>query len=162
MIPVEQRIVHREDGNGNVLDAGDCFKASVASVLGLPWEDVPHFVGDYHDQEPGVWVEKFNEWARERGWWVLSYALDDETMEDGYWVHPGYWIASVISPRNKPTDADPEGTHAVVMRGGELAWDPHPGPFKGEHRGFKAAYIFAPLDPSTTYSVERSEIRTAA
>jgi len=109
---------------------------------------VPHWVKEHYTEEPGVWFKAFEQWALERGWWAVHIGMTDEQFADGHWVPPGYWIASVTSPRNKPTDADPDGAHAVVMHGKDLVWDPHPGPFKGEHRGFRACIFFAPLDPA--------------
>lgn len=149
MIPVMQRQAHVEDAEGNATVIGDCFNAAVASLLGLPYEDVPHFVELHHDEPPEAWVDALDTWANERGWWVLHYGLGDDEFEANEWVPAGYWIASVTSPRSYVTDdnGDP-GAHAVVMCGRNLVHDPHPGPHRGEHRGFRAAFVFVPLDPA--------------
>jgi hypothetical protein len=149
MIPVMQRKAHTETAHGEATVIGDCFNAAVASVLELPYEDVPHFVEIYHDEPPDVWHKHFVEWAKERGWWALHYGLSGEDFETGEWVPPGYWIASVTTPRNFVTDDDGDpGAHAVVMYGRDLVHDPHPGPHRGEHKGFRAAFVFVPLDPA--------------
>lgn len=57
------------------------------------------------------------------------------------WSWPGLWMAGVWSPRHAGE------THAVVMRGRDLVWDPHPQREQG-HLGFESAEVFYPIDPS--------------
>ena len=68
MIPVAQRI-HAAGGDGVI--PGDCVKCCVASILELPYEDVPHFVArEVRNAEgsPLEWETGLNHWLRERGY----------------------------------------------------------------------------------------------
>ena len=97
-------------GEGGVY--GNCLQAAVASALELDLDQVPHFVQDHHDHG--------------RHWWsaVLDF-LDRHGMrlEDADPEHPPageLCLAVGTSPRG------PEIRHAVLLRDGALAWDPHP------------------------------------
>lgn len=80
---------------------GNCLAAAVASLLGLPLDEVPHFA------EADDWWGAMASFARTHG-----YAIDraDEP--------PKFGLAFGPSPRGV--------THAVVILNGETAWDPHP------------------------------------
>lgn len=99
MRPVDQTKFGSPDGN--------CFQASVASILELPLEEVPDFDGD-------DWYEKFTEWLKPRGFYPLTFKM-------GEWKPPpdAYTIFGGKSPRG-------DWLHAVVGIGGEVAHDPHP------------------------------------
>jgi len=91
---------------------GNCLQAAVASALELDLDQVPHFVQDHHDHG--------------RHWWsaVLDF-LDRHGMRlaDADPEHPPageLCLAVGTSPRG------PEIRHAVLLRDGALAWDPHP------------------------------------
>lgn len=123
MIEVEQR------------SRSDCLTACLASIFEVSYEDVPQFGRG--------WLRVLAEWLEGRG---FAYLRRPRTIEDPAdpmrcpWRFPGYWIAGVTSPRWK-------GTHAVVMHGHELVWDPSPRRGQG-HRGFVDATYFVPLDPA--------------
>lgn len=149
MIPVLQRIV--SPGTGRTDDThipGDCVKCCVASILELPYEDVPHFVA--HEvmapDAAGVpqrtdWFTGLNHWLRTAGWALrtikttyFKHPLPSGPVESEFdWYDPydaprswspgqGYWIASVISENFE------RRTHAVVMLDGSVAFDPSPRP----------------------------------
>jgi hypothetical protein len=114
----------------------------MASLLELDYDDVPHFaaMGDRW------WIEWTN-WLADRGWRIgnawYSVDLADPTKLDGWTI--GYWLASVTSLRTRP-----DGTHIghlVVMRDGQIAWDPHPRRDDG-HLGFTQGELLIPIDPA--------------
>jgi hypothetical protein len=151
VIPVEQRQLFVPDES-----TGDCWKCCIASVLELPYEDVPHFA---EMEEAGTVQSYWNttqEFLRPRGFLLAHFGLwGDErpyltwggqkpaVAPDGRDIHyafsvPGHWIAGVVSPR---TDENGENIgHVVVMNGSEITWDPHPHRDEG-HLGFTDAYL---------------------
>lgn len=131
MKPVEQR------------GDSDCLVACLASILELPYEDVPQEIAD-EDKQHNAMVR----FLKEHGYLTWTLGLHGETEpflmfgneKPAYHIWPtGYWIAGVGSPRIE------DGEHAVVMRGGAIAWDPHPQRAMG-HRGFQSATILMPGD----------------
>ena len=86
---------------------GGCFRACIASLLEVTYEDVPEFNDD--------WYTKYNEWLIKRGYYLL--------MVD-YWVliayPPVYYIAGGPSPRSNPNG------HAIIRYENDDVFDPHP------------------------------------
>lgn len=145
MRPVPQRIV--ASGGDGVLP-GDCVKCCVASILELPYEDVPHFVAREvrdADGKPLEWDQGINHWLRERGyplhymvWRHHKTAGEVFAERERLGLQPGqsmpatlmyqtstfpdridgYWIASVISENFE------DSTHAIVMHDREVVFDP--------------------------------------
>lgn len=113
MKPVAQRILHDPE-NGQY---GDCMRATIASLLELPSEQVPHFY------EKGT-AEDFDATLREF-LQSLGYAL----LNLSYWEWKNfpdicYGLKAVHHMISGPTE---RGTyHAVVGCDGEVAHDPHP------------------------------------
>ena len=111
---------------------GNCWSACIASLLGLPVEDVPNFCSDEHVGQHGNWLLATQKWLAELGFGCLL--LDLTILPDGCIPHhlSGWVIASGRSSRwteDEPLD------HCVVCRvsrdaKGELWWewahDPHP------------------------------------
>jgi hypothetical protein len=87
---------------------GNCFSACVASILELPIEDVPYFMGS--DGEG--WFDRLSVWLSERGLYALYYDTSDRNT---YWPD-GYYILGGESVR---------GPHAVVAKGKDVVHDPH-------------------------------------
>jgi hypothetical protein len=147
VIPVEQRLFF----NAETGQRGDCLKCCLASLLELDYDDVPHFasMGDLW------WIEQTN-WLASRGWRIGSawYSADpdDPTKLTG-WTK-GYWLAGVTSLRTRPDGS--HITHQVVMRDGEIVWDPHPARADG-HLGFVDAELLIPLDPAAFVYVPRRD-----
>lgn len=134
MRPVTQTILTVPDG--------DCFAACVASLLGLPLEEVPNYHGD-------DWWERWQGWFGERG--VAPVFLH---VEPG-WSWPGYWIGNPRSPLGARHEDRDLVQHAVVMRGRELAHDPHPRlDFLPacDPSTIDEAIVLAPLDPEGLHS----------
>jgi hypothetical protein len=103
MIFVEQRQPHDPE-NGIV---GDCFVACLATVLELPYEDIPEFqnMGDN-------WWKRYNSWLYNLGYYVSEYGPDKPPV--------GYSIAVGPSPRFEGEN------HCVVALNGVVVFDPHP------------------------------------
>ena len=91
---------------------GNCLQAAVASALELDLDQVPHFVHDHHHHG--------------RNWWVAVLDFLDRhgmRLVDADPEHPPageLCLAVGTSPRG------PGIRHAVLLRDGELAHDPHP------------------------------------
>lgn len=97
MTPVTQRILAstaRGDGHNGLGIAGDCMRACLASLLDLPYDQVPHFVhyGDGRpiqeiqtddpliDEHGALWYRRCRRWMRARGHDFGSWDLDDATI----------------------------------------------------------------------------------
>lgn len=139
MIPVEQ--IHTDPAEE--VPAGDCIRCCIASILELPRIDVPHFVQTYPDSDgssPGWW-NYMQEWLGSRGLVAATFELRGARKPVLLgsrlpFAPAGYWIGVVRS-------ALTGGLHAVVMRGGELVWNPNPlsRDLKPNHDGFHAGYL---------------------
>lgn len=124
----------------------DCLRACVATVLGLAYEDVPEFLALAEVEDRAApWRRRLYDFLATHGLVPWEFGLHGEDrpllMFGGTPIAynvmpPGLWIAAVQSPRI-------EGTHAVVMKGGQVIWDPHPRREMG-HKGFREAMIFMP------------------
>lgn len=117
---IDQTILHSEDTRGN------CMQAAVASILGLPLTDVPHFAADP---------------ARTAHYGFLKFLEShgfDVVRDDFHRSFDGYYLACGPTAR---------GTHhMVVMRDGKLAHDPHPSR-AGLHK-IEFVYSLLPRDPA--------------
>lgn len=107
MIPVDQEFT-LGDGSGRL---GDCLRAAVASSLGLPAADVPHFVE--HDD----WFGTATSFAHEHGYRLV---WDNEATIPVQRDVLDPVIAIGMSPRGV--------FHAVLVdaQTGALVHDPHP------------------------------------
>lgn len=104
---------------------GDCLRACVASLFGLPLAEVPHFVA--HDD----W------WGCLEGW-LAGRNMAVTWIEGGPTVWHTPYIATGKSPRGP-------FKHAVIERNGDLIHDPHPSGagLDGDRQG---VYLVTPLD----------------
>lgn len=87
---------------------GDCVRAAVASLLDLDPAQVPHFTCQ---DDTRVWPLALAAFATQHGWQISRRAYDGEAL-------PEFGLAIGPSPRGI--------SHAVVIRDGQIAWDPHP------------------------------------
>lgn len=86
---------------------GNCVQAAVASILGLPLEEVPNFI----EKEGSVeFWRTFKSFLRDRGW--------EPIMLPGNYVPMCDYLASGKSERGCG--------HMVIMNDGQLVHDPHP------------------------------------
>jgi hypothetical protein len=131
--PVEQRILYDP---ANPAVRGDCWKCCIASILNLDYDNVPHFVQDWKDSAGYSWWEATVAWLTPRGfniaWFPLAGGTRPRLCQGPLFEPAGHWIAKVTSARGND--------HAVVMRGDQIAWDPHPD--RGlAHNGFLEAHL---------------------
>lgn len=111
MIPVDQDEFY--DPNRSIGEQrGNCWSATLASMLELPLAEVPNFVQIDVDGGENWWMHT-QHWLAERGYrlQMLWFGIEPVHM---------HYIACGRSPRA-------EGLyHSVVYLDGELAHDPHP------------------------------------
>lgn len=110
MTPVDQRILDHDPARGRV---GDCMRACVASLLDLPYEEVPHFF-DGEGAEHGY--EALRAWLAVRGLSYVELPLSDPL--------PSWFVHTV---RHYILIGRQQGgtIHAVIGRHGEQLHDPH-------------------------------------
>lgn len=106
---VMQEILHSDDGEN-----GDCYRASVASLLGLPLEEVPHFYRKGNEERA---MEEFSDWLRERGY-VFVDIMRGENL-------PAY-LKGTFHLLSGPSPRFPQYWHCVLGYEGEIYHDPHP------------------------------------
>ncbi len=135
MRPVDQTVF--------TVPGGNCFSACVASVLEMPLDAVPYFMGDFKE-EPDAWWGRFTGWLEPLGFWPINFACPP----DGDWHPKGFYILSAGSPRG-------EWDHSVVARGREIVHDPHPSRAGLVRRDKQQATILVPLDPWAATSSNR-------
>lgn len=123
---------------------GDCLRASIASLLNMDPDSVPHFAS------LGILEPKDS--ATHNAWWCAlvgwAYLLDPslsvtdiDESEDAWpseesWLG-GHCLAAGLSPRG-------DFLHCVVARSGEVVWDPHPSR-DGLPYGIERLTIFTPI-----------------
>jgi hypothetical protein len=179
VIPVRQRIVNGVGGAG---PPGDCFKCCVASILELPYEAVPHFVAAEWLVDPGTGVEPrktswhvaINDWLMREGWelryhdrtYYKNPAPKSVNGEDvPYWDYlekheypprryDTFWIASVLSANFR------NGTHAIVMHGNEVVFDPSPRQRRVPYV-FVGEGVFVPTDAALLKPPAPPPVRTS-
>lgn len=125
---------------------GNCFSACVASILELPIEAVPYFMG-HTDVEAEGWEERFSEWLIEYGLYSVTFLLH------GDWRPPGFYILSGTSPRAKTDEM-----HSIVARRHEMVHDPHP-----SRDGVLTNYdvcMLVPMDPAAA-GLLNADVRSA-
>lgn len=132
----DQRILGdpaRGDGHDANGVPGDCWKACIASLLGVEnYDSVPHFAlyGD-------AW------WPETYRWVLINHGLSLTYWgEDVVPPHPGIYIGSGPSPRG-------DFYHAVIVdEKGNLIHDPHP----SRAGVIRVAGYFGVLDPGSLSS----------
>ena len=121
--PIDQTILHSDPHR-----PGNCFAACVATAVGRPLEEVPHFVemGQYlWNGERRSTSESFDSKDADRKcWWALfpgyvgALGLQPELVESHDEAHGELVFVSGLSPRGI--------RHQVLYLDGELWHDPHP------------------------------------
>lgn len=114
--------------------------ACIASLLELPIEAVPYFMGDDVEEPASEWWARLNTWLAPFGFYALNFRVG--TGADAYYP-PGLYIAAGPSPRA----GLPEGAmHAVVARGRDILHDPHPS--RAGIPEIAEATLLVPADPA--------------
>jgi len=98
MIPVDQKVL--------TVPGGDCFSACVASLLELPLEAVPYFMGDGPVNEPSKWFDDFLAWLAKFEYWAVAFELRSA------WKPLGLCIMSGKSPRGDYDHRQRRGRHS--------------------------------------------------
>lgn len=88
----------------------DCLRSCVAFILGLPWWEVPNFVGRYR----GRWEWHLAKWLERRGLMLVGCDRDLRTRGDANHAY----IAVGLTRRNS--------SHAIVKNRGVCVYDPNP------------------------------------
>lgn len=120
---------------------GNCTQAAVATLLGLPLDDVPDFNNIHKDKPHSGWF-----WNHLRTFF-LSKGYHLETM-GGRRSFSGLYMAS--GPTIRGTQ------HIVVMHDGALYHDPHPS--RAGILEVKTVYVPLPIDPMLFQPVEGAEL----
>lgn len=108
---------------GDPREPGNCTQAAVASLLELPLDDVPHFVGlTIGDPRPGAWFPVLQSWSIDTFGFTWIFVPPDELAGVEWTCDPAEltFLGGGRSPRG------PWG-HSIVVDGRcELVWDPSP------------------------------------
>ena len=149
MTPVFQTITDHNPSEGRY---GNCTQASVASLLDLALDDVPHFcIGLPQGTDGGIEESRrINEWLKTRGLVLFELAYTADSLTDWWeddWKMRGanfYHLLSGISPRGF--------THCTVGLNGRVIHDPHPsgGELKPLENGTFAIGIITKVAPQAT------------
>jgi hypothetical protein len=115
--PVDQRIIDPK--------IGDCMTACIASLLELPYEDVPHFTGI--EAKGGRWFHAMLGFLRRKGYQFMgTYSTNEPPLILGQELAErcpgvgGLYMAGGPSPRLNCS-------HAVLIDAwGKVVHDPHP------------------------------------
>lgn len=127
----QEQLVPHDPANGKY---GDCFRATLASLLGKASSDVPHF---FEDNPSGdVFNKRITSYLISEGYlWINIPAWDFAEWKKNIFLDvPVYHEICDYSPRF------PDTFHSVVGCDGEVIHDPHPTklglPNKTESRTF--------------------------
>lgn len=116
---IRQRILadpERGDGHDAAGNPGDCMRTAVANLLGLSYEDVPHFA-----QHVGWW-DYMRRWARARGGDFACVLVEDGAIRH-HFVDPTFSMPVVGCG---PSPRGPFWHVALVNLDLDLVHDPHP------------------------------------
>ena len=106
---------------------GDCWRASIASVVGCPIADVPHFVRDYPQQEgdeTARWFAETCRWLSEHYGVTVLFYDQPRAVRAEYRTEVSAFMHIVIDGKSPRFDLN----HCVVGDAvtGEIVHDPHP------------------------------------
>lgn len=131
-----QTILHGQFPNKE----GNCTQAVIATILGLPLEEVPDFNNIHHTKPHSGWF-----WNHLRTF-CLSKGYHFQHMS-GERSYPGLYLAAGPSLRGV--------NHLVVMQNGTLFHDPHPS--RAGIERVSSTYILLPVDPAMFLATEDAE-----
>lgn len=114
MTPQDQEFVHKPE----IGQYGDCQRAVIASLLDLPISEVPHF-GAIAKGNPEIFWGSLQDYLRQHGFVYLTVPANSGVAFFGL-DRDVYHEISGPSPRGNGV------MHAVVGKGGKIAFDPHP------------------------------------
>lgn len=111
-------------------EIGDCVRCSIASVLGIPRDEVPHFVRGEAGEHNHAWRFDLEDWLDDRD--LAMVQIDPRLRPPCLYLVVGPTIRSKAE----------QETHMVVMYAGELEHDPHPS--RAGLTGRTHAYVLVP------------------
>lgn len=99
----------------------DCYTACLATLLGLPYEDVPRFFDD-NNELLGDWSQQVSAFLLPRELQILQFDSSPEILNSlrGLIICAG--------PSYTPEFKELEHFHAVIYKDGKLWHDPKPNP----------------------------------
>lgn len=108
---------------------GNCFQASLATILGLQLDDVPHFFEnsdkEWSDDIAAECYDKIQDWLAVRNLRFLELGYDDQ--DEDLWDRHCQGLCLVTHKATKIQGA----MHTVVFRDGKPCWDPNIGDVAG-------------------------------
>lgn len=122
---------------------GNCWEACIATLIGCPLEDVPEWPSD-PEQGPD-YIASLREWLSERFGLTLLW-LQRKALEASW---GGAWALRITVVETSETTC-----HAVICRGSEIVWDPHPDPPHDLDGAVLDHYYLVPLDVSQCITPE--------
>jgi hypothetical protein len=148
MKPVFQQLVDHEKG--------DCWRCCIASILELPAEAVPNFVGEQEIKFGKMACDLAKRWLNERGLTLLECRSKPFDALNWFYLPGVYCIASVPSQRFEKTShavvaqwqTDPEDEYVTRFK---IVHDPSPtnAPYPADIEPTGLAYI-VPFRPQIT------------
>lgn len=108
--------------------AGNCTEACIASILGVPLEDVPDLYKECRREAlDGNWFRVLNDWLKPRGLALARVALLPDRGLPIY-LEPNTLVIAG-GPEKTPAGPKPVGHYCIYRFGGdfELVHDPHEG-----------------------------------
>jgi hypothetical protein len=119
---------------------GNCFQASLASILELPLDSVPDFCNEYPDD----WLDHFAQWLHDKhGLFPITVYGCSETFE---------WYANnCLCEGMVPSIDHPGLEHSVVINKGVIVHDPHPSKrsLKLTLKDVKEITLFVAVNPAS-------------
>ena len=112
MIPITQTIISNDEGTIH----GNCFPASIASILEVPIEEIPPLQNMGKD-----WFPALFEYLTKKGYSFHGSLYTNEKILGYDKGIDGYYVVNGPSPRGFSRG------HSVVYYKGKLAHDPYPG-----------------------------------
>lgn len=133
---------------------GNCFAASVASILEIGIDDLPlgAIPAKRPDESVDAWLEPWNEWfEKTRGLRMVAIAAwwEYEGKEQLY-LFPGWAVLNCKVLGAPPNSDGTELNHAVVSHNGQIVHDPMPNSETKRHLLKPSCYMYwVATDPST-------------
>lgn len=129
MIPVTQTKVSVQNSKGETVVYGNCFAASIASLIELPITEVPNFEV-FFGLESFSWYAMAHAWLMEKGF-CLRDNFQFKVFHDGrYGVEDGVrqqFIEYCSGKYYMVTGTSPRGIkHCCIYCNGKMVHDPHP------------------------------------
>ncbi len=131
---------------------GDCMRACLATITGVPYEEVPDLAGE--DADGGPWYQTFQRWCKDHGLDLQgTFSNMGRPLTEKDWDDlgersagiDGLFMAGGPSPRPGVV-----GGHAIVINyDGQMIHDPHPS--RAGVKGVTAVHMIELATKGRTY-----------